>query len=202
MSNLRFNTILWDMDGTIVDSRLRLYSLFIELTGSDISFDKYWEMKAMGFNQKRMLIEIGYVGDTDIFHTKWLINVERKDLIEKDTLIDNVHELLAYASERGFLMYVITNRQNIEILKYELRYLQINKYFIDVYSTYQKCKKDKILKSLGLNMEYTLYIGDSREDMEASEKLGIKFMYVGIEPIEGRMRYTHREYDEIRQFLI
>ena len=53
--------IFWDLDGTILDIRQRLYRLFCELTDTQIGFGKYWQLKEAGYNQAKML---SYIGST------------------------------------------------------------------------------------------------------------------------------------------
>ena len=45
--------IFWDLDGTILDIRQRLYRLFCELNDTQIGFEKYWQLKEAGYNQER-----------------------------------------------------------------------------------------------------------------------------------------------------
>ena len=38
--------IFFDLDGTLINSKMRLYSLFQELvSASNLSFDEYWNLK-------------------------------------------------------------------------------------------------------------------------------------------------------------
>ena len=53
MSN---RNIFFDLDGTLLDVRARLYNLFIELAPETLcSLDEYWEIKRNGISQASFL---------------------------------------------------------------------------------------------------------------------------------------------------
>ena len=54
--------IFFDLDGTLLDSRKRLYKLFQDLVlESNLTIDEYWELKRNKINHKTILIEkFGY----------------------------------------------------------------------------------------------------------------------------------------------
>jgi len=57
MSNLR--QVFFDLDGTLPDSRERLYRLFCELVPeSRLSFDKYWALKRRKQDHKTILASL------------------------------------------------------------------------------------------------------------------------------------------------
>ena len=167
--------ILWDLDGTLIDPNQRLYSLFCELTGNrSISYAAYWGLKAKGFNQQRMLQEINYGGDEKVFRDRWLKNIERKELLEKDVLQDGAEDVLKKLNNQGYHMYIVTNRQKYENLVEQLQFLGIDNYFRGVIATMQKRPKaEAVLKELEIG-EHDLFIGDSMEDIHAAKDLGIQ----------------------------
>lgn len=172
----QMGNILWDLDGTLVDSRYRLYKLFCDLTGEDgLSFEQYWKYKEQGYNQRRMLQEIVHYekGTLETFSELWLDNIEDFNRLREDILKKNVKDILRKLYDKGYTMFVVTNRQNYENTVRQLETLEILDYFKEVYNTAQRCKKSEIvLRSISLHPT-DIFVGDSDEDIMAAEELGI-----------------------------
>lgn len=185
------DTIFFDMDGTLVDCRLRLYSLFVELTGTDYSFEEYWDYKRRGYNQKKMLGLVDYQEAFDgEFKQKWLANVERDNLLKMDTLNDGTKEVVELLNGKGIKLYLVTNRQSIGALKEQLAYLGIERYFTKVISTQQKCSKAEAVKRCDdINVSKAIFVGDSEEDMQAAKDLGIPGVLVSKEWPESKIGF-------------
>ena len=48
--------IFFDLDGTLIDSRLRLYKLFQDLvSSSNLTFSDYWNLKRNKISHKKIL---------------------------------------------------------------------------------------------------------------------------------------------------
>ena len=177
------DTIFFDMDGTLVDCRQRLYSLFVELTGTCLSYEEYWDYKRKGYNQKNMLGLVNHQEAFDgEFGQKWLVNVERDDLLRMDTLHDGARKTLESLYKAGIKLYVVTNRQRIGALKKQLAYLKIDEYFVKVISTLQRCSKAEAVKHCDdISISKAVFIGDSEEDIQAAKDLGILGVLVSKE---------------------
>lgn len=121
-----------------------------------------------------MLQEINYGGDEKVFRDRWLKNIERKELLEKDVLQDGAEDVLKKLNNQGYHMYIVTNRQKYENLVEQLQFLGIDNYFRGVIATMQKRPKaEAVLKELEIG-EHDLFIGDSMEDIHAAKDLGIQ----------------------------
>lgn len=171
--------IFWDLDGTILDIRQRLYRLFCELTDTQIGFEKYWQLKEAGYNQAKMLSYIGSTVEKKEFHTIWLANVERMELLHYDTLQPGIKEILADLFSGGSEMYIVTNRQCLENVKKQLYHLGINSFFKNIITTEQKFTKAEAVKQQGINAAGGIFIGDSKEDMQAALELNCEAIYLG-----------------------
>lgn len=174
MKTDNINTVLFDLDGTLIEPKQRLYALFVELTGSNITFDEYWEYKNKGFNQKQMLKKVGYDFDIDDnFIGKWLANIERSDLLKLDRVFDEVVDVLKELKRDGIRMFIVTNRQSYEGIEQELCNFGIEDNFIGIISTFQNCKKEEAVLNAGIDVSNAIFVGDSSEDMKASKALDI-----------------------------
>lgn len=174
METKNINTVLFDFDGTLIEPRQRLYTLFVELTGSSITFEEYWEYKDKGFDQKQMLKKVGYdVNIDEDFTGRWLANIERSDLLELDRIFDDVVDVLKELKRDDIRMFIVTNRQSYEGIEQQLCDFGIEDYFNGIISTFQNCKKEEAVLSAGIDVSNALFVGDSSEDMEAAKALGI-----------------------------
>ncbi|WP_290656309.1 HAD hydrolase-like protein [Anaerovibrio sp.] len=178
---MRFDTLLFDLDGTLVDPRRRLYSLFVELTHSDLSYTEYWKLKEAGLRQSDMLYHIGYDGDFSAFSKDWLKQVEREDLLRLDVLFTEVLDVIKRFHDQGRKLYVVTNRQSLSGTEKELDCLGIGCFIDDVITTYQRISKSEAVKQSEIKYGHGIFIGDSKEDMEAAANLGIQCVLVDRE---------------------
>lgn len=67
--------IVFDLDGTLLDSRRRLYVLFQRLVpGSLLSFDEYWSLKRNGTGHETILLERFGIESVELdgFLSRWL----------------------------------------------------------------------------------------------------------------------------------
>lgn len=200
----KYDAIIWDWDGTLIDPKQRLYTLFRELTGCSLSYEEYWEFKSQGRKQKDMLDLIGYQGDTTTFHRIWLQNVERQDLLEKDMLIHDVKDGLHRLSGAGYAMHIATNRQSLEGLLWQVKALGIQAYFDKILTTAQKCTKQELIEQSKLvsSRQRTVFVGDSKEDIDVAIELGIDSILVAKEKNEISATYRVEQFAELRNLLL
>ncbi len=173
MISKNIDTIFFDLDGTLVNPKKRLYKLFIELSGSNIGYDEYWKYKKKGLNQVQMLELVGYEFQHQLFKKAWLEEVERQDLLSFDDVFDDVFSTLEFAKANSIRMIIVTNRQSYDNLMWELEKIGISDFFDEVITTYQKCSKDRAILSAEIDTTNAFFVGDSKEDMDAAAALGI-----------------------------
>lgn len=175
---MSYDTVFFDLDGTLVDPRSRLYHLFAELTGCELTYDEYWQLKGKGMRQNAMLEYIGYQGDAEGFSKKWLDQVEREDLLKEDTVFPDVLSVLEKLYAQGMKLYVVTNRQSFEGMQRELNWLGLGDYFTQLITTRQQMPKDEAVKQAGINYQRGIFVGDSKEDMEAARNLSVNSVLI------------------------
>ncbi len=191
------NTILFDLDGTLISPRKRLYCLFVELTNCTLSFEDYWRLKEQGLNQHDMLEYIGYTGESlDEFAHRWRENVERGDLLAKDEIFTDSLQVLEKLSSKGINIFIVTNRQSADGINRELVRFGINSFFIDCITTFQKCRKDEAVRDKGIDITHALLVGDSSEDIIAADRLFIPSILIDRlrihdQDIEGSVHIHH-----------
>ena len=185
-------TILFDLDGTLVD------------TAPDLMHAHNHVMKKFGYPTKsteeiRNLVgqgagamlgrsiwgqakkEFGRVQDEKIKKemVKDFVDFYGKNIVNESTLINGVKEFLVWCKEKGISMAVCTNKQEhlaIDLLKK----IGINDFFEYVagHNTFDYCKPDprhltSVIEILGGDIKKTLMIGDSETDANAAKNAGI-----------------------------
>ena len=185
-------TILFDLDGTLVD------------TAPDLMRAHNFVMKKYGYPTKsteeiRNLVgqgagamlgrsiwgqakkEFGKVQDEKI--KKEMVNdfvdFYGKNLVNESTLINGVKEFLIWCKEKKISMAVCTNKQEhlaVDLLKK----IGINHFFEYVagHNTFEYCKPDprhltSVVEILSGDIKKTLMIGDSETDANAAKNAGI-----------------------------
>ena len=185
-------TILFDLDGTLVD------------TAPDLMHAHNHVMKKFGYPTKsteeiRNLVgqgagamlgrsiwgqakkEFGKVQDENIKKemVKDFVDFYGKNIVNESTLINGVKEFLIWCKEKKISMGVCTNKQEhlaIDLLKK----IGINDFFEYVagHNTFEYCKPDprhltSVIEILGGDINKTLMIGDSETDANAAKSAGI-----------------------------
>ena len=185
-------TILFDLDGTLVD------------TAPDLMHAHNHVMKKFGYPTKsteeiRNLVgqgagamlgrsiwgqakkEFGKVHDEKIKKemVKDFVDFYGKNIVNESTLINGVKEFLIWCKEKKISMGVCTNKQEhlaIDLLKK----IGINDFFEYVagHNTFEYCKPDprhltSIVEILDGDLNKTLMIGDSETDANAAKNAGV-----------------------------
>ncbi|MDA8569880.1 HAD-IA family hydrolase [Candidatus Pelagibacter bacterium] len=181
-------TILFDLDGTLVD------------TAPDLMNAHNHVMKKYGYPTKsteeiRNLVgqgagamlgrsiwgqakkEFGKINDKKI--KEEMVNDFVKNIVNESTLINGVMEFLKWCKEKNISMAVCTNKQEhlaIDLLKK----IGINDFFEYVagHNTFDYCKPDprhltSVIEILGGDVEKSLMIGDSETDANAAKAASI-----------------------------
>jgi len=185
-------TILFDLDGTLVD------------TAPDLMNAHNHVMKKYGYPTKsteeiRNLVgqgagamlgrsiwgqakkEFGKINDKKIKEemVNDFVNFYGKNIVNESTLINGVMEFLKWCKEKNISMAVCTNKQEhlaIDLLKK----IGINDFFEYVagHNTFDYCKPDprhltSVIEILGGDLEKSLMIGDSETDANAAKAASI-----------------------------
>ncbi|MCU7842311.1 MAG: HAD hydrolase-like protein [Candidatus Thiodiazotropha sp. (ex Monitilora ramsayi)] len=169
-----------DFDGTLIDSRARLFNLFEELApDNNLSFDAYWKIKRKRTNQEQMLRNWLYYSDSQIkeFKKMWLHRVEEPERLAMDSPIPGAVEFLKKSSKLGKL-YLVTARQHPQYVYEQLSSMKMNTYFEDVYVTEQKVGKSELILSNTQFEGGDVFIGDSGEDILCGKELNLKTVAV------------------------
>ena len=185
-------TILFDLDGTLVDTApdlMRAHNHVMEKFGYPTkSTEEIRNLVGQGagamlgrsiWGQAKK--EFGKVQDEKIKKemVRDFVDFYGKNIVKESTLINGVKEFLIWCKEKKISMAVCTNKQEhlaIDLLKK----IGINDFFEYVagHNTFEYCKPDprhltSVIEILGGDIKKTLMIGDSETDANAAKSAGI-----------------------------
>lgn len=169
--------IVLDLDGTIIDSRMRLYNLFQYLVPeSNLGFEEYWRLKRMKTSNEQILLHrFGYDERSVIeFRRGWMDLIETKSYLLLDRPFDGVRQSLAELQCRARL-YICTARQFPARVLCQLSTLGLREFFEDVLVTEQVAGKDELISKNIHDLSATDWmIGDTGKDIQAGRRLNMK----------------------------
>jgi phosphoglycolate phosphatase len=171
--------LFFDLDGTLLDSRIRLYRLFQDLVNeSYLSIQEYWGLKRNKINHKTILLKMFYYTDNDFEYFKklWFEKIELPEYLQFDTLIDEAVDILGFLTEKNKL-YIVTSRQNKKNTIMQLKKLQIYDFFRNILITERICNKSDLIKEVGYQKE-DFIIGDTGNDVLTGLELGMNTVAV------------------------
>ena len=172
--------IIFDLDGTLIDSSERMYRLFQELVPeSDFSKEDYWELKRNKVNHKMLLERYFPSYDFDDFNEKWLKRIEAEEYLKTDNLYYDTVDTLKTLKNRGLEIILLTARQSKEGLYRELERLGIDTFFDMILTTEGSKSKEILLKDSGIldqvnDDDSVLFVSDMGKDIMIGKEYGLK----------------------------
>lgn len=170
-----------DLDGTLLDSKLRMYKLFDALVSeSKLKYEDYWERKFQGLTHSSILREeFGFSNERLVcFETKWMSVIESEEYLEYDSLINGVVEWLNKMAS-SYSLYLVTARQSLLGVERQLYKYSILNFFDQILVTEQKKTKVELIQKSQIKLNQTdWFIGDTGYDVLTGKSLGIKSLSV------------------------
>lgn len=186
-------TLFLDFDGTLIDSRVRLYELFQELVPeSGLSFEQYWDLKRQGLSQSSLLREKCSMNaeQIDIFRQCWMQKVEEQDRLALDQPLPGVGDFLDCAAGR-YRLVLVTGRQHADRARNQIRDLGWSEHFSLILVTAQRKAKASLILGHLTPSPTDWMVGDSGEDILAGRELGIKTAGVLTGPLSPDRLHTY-----------
>jgi phosphoglycolate phosphatase len=165
--------IILDLDGTLIDSRVRLHKLFIDLVGDyQFSLQEYWDLKRGGSTHETILIERYEYGEQQVkvFKEQWLQRVETPTYLQLDVSQDESTGFIENLVQISDCI-LLTARMNEELVFRQLEQLGWISFFSDVIVAGVGRTKLEAASHLSLCRKDWL-IGDTCEDITTARKLG------------------------------
>lgn len=177
-----YQAIIFDMDGTLVDSS----SFFLGALNQLAKKYKFKSVELHEVEQYKHLSPKEIMKEMNV--SRWKLPWIAKDFIrlmkERDQdvyMFEGMRDHLIELHNRGYTLAIITSnsKENCQsILGIEL--CELFSHIDGGSSIFGKAKRIKrVLNILNLNKEQTIYVGDQTTDGEAAHKAGIDFAAVG-----------------------
>ncbi len=167
--------IFFDLDGTLLDSRERLYGLFQQLVpGSKLSFDDYWKLKRNKIAHQKILTNYFSYSDQEVafFEKEWIKNIELPVWLELDKPFDGVTNYLKELKGKHQL-FVVTARQYESIAIQQIGQHGWYNIFEKVLVTCQQKEKSELIKTAVKFTNQDWMVGDTGHDIQTGKQLGI-----------------------------
>ena len=166
--------IIFDLDGTLIDSSERMYRLFQDLVPeSTFSKEEYWRLKRNKINHKVLLQRYFPDMDFEEFNKKWLSLIETEKYMLLDQNYPDTLEVLANLKHKGEYLCLLTARQSRTMLMQELERLKIDSYLDRVLTTEHKCTKVELFQSLSsINTQEDFAVSDMGRDILNAKQYG------------------------------
>lgn len=168
--------LIFDLDGTLIDSSRRLYSLFqLLVPSSDLTYESYWALKRKKISNETILSKFfGFDSfAVERFASAWMARIESPEMLGFDTDFPGIKETLTRLQKRACL-YVCTARQYQELAVKQIDRLGLLPYFYDIMVTQQRKSKKELIASISGLGSQDWIIGDTGQDIQAGKALGIK----------------------------
>jgi len=171
--------IFIDFDGTLIDSRIRIYGLFKKISGAALSSDQYWELKRNQVSNDDILIK--YCNYTDVklqaFNDEWFPLIEHDDWLFFDHPLPGVTDFLKKLSQHNTLI-LVTARQRTDKVFDQIARFGWQDLFHDILVTQQEKEKEALIAAKFDCHSTDFIVGDSGKDILAGKALGLKTVAV------------------------
>jgi len=168
--------LIFDLDGTLIDSRQRLYNLFQHLVPtSTLTYQEYWAFKHEKVSNEAILIkEFSFdAAAIERFVVDWMGSIEAPEFLALDQNFPGMHANLAALRKRANL-YVCTARQSRIPVIDQLERLSLLHYFDKIMVTEQSRGKEELVRTVPSLASQDWIIGDTGKDILVGQMLGIK----------------------------
>jgi len=168
--------LIFDFDGTIADSGLKIYEILNEILPA-FGIKKVGESeieRLRGMNAKNLLKELNVpIYKLPLIYYKF--EEEYQKIIKDVKLVPGILEVLDKLSEKGIKMYIASSN-SAESINIFLDYNKI-KYFSLIKGNSGMMGKSRIIKKIiseeKLIPENVVYVGDEIRDIDSARKAGI-----------------------------
>jgi phosphoglycolate phosphatase len=168
--------IFFDLDGTLIDSRQRLYQLFQHLVpASVLPFDAYWNYKRNKISHKEILLhQFKYTKEQiELFDEAWMKKIELAEWLALDKPFEGVTDFLAELQKK-YRLFLVTARQSETMAIQQIEQFGWGQIFEKVFVTAQKKEKYELISSGEVVSNHDWFVGDTGKDIETGKQLGAK----------------------------
>ena len=175
-----YNYIIFDIDGTIIDTELAVLSSLQKLVSEELDKEySFEELRfALGIPGEVALNKLGITNTLESFKT-W--NIYLKEYFHHVKIFDGIKETIIKLNEMGVSTGIVTSETKEEFLN-DFVPFGLSNYFklVVCADDTEKHKPNpepllKFIKLSGVDKSKTIYIGDTIYDMDCASGAGIDF---------------------------
>ena len=176
------STLILDLDGPILDTRLRHYQCYHDILSQHgfepMPMDMYWSMKRQRKDRHAQLVVSGADGIYHEFLSYWLERIEQKEYLKLDQVQSGAVEIVNGWRNSGLMVNLVTMRNDHDNLLWQMDQLGISSLFNAIQAVgiaAGSAGKASAARSLigHLDVKSALWIGDTEADLESARLLGI-----------------------------
>lgn len=167
--------LFFDLDGTLLDAKPRLYLLFQHLVPqSTLTFEAYWKLKQNKINHQQILSSMFQFSKDGFmtFEKQWMELIEEEEWLKIDQPIPLVLEKLGELKSQHQIFIVTARQYNTSTIR-QLTKLGFGNLIDEVLVTEQKKEKDELIRALEPS-DKDWIIGDTGKDILTGKTLGIR----------------------------
>ncbi len=169
--------VFFDLDGTLLDSRCRLFTLFSDLLpGHGLSMEEYWNLKRAKVSHETIVVEtLGLpLQRWARFRLEWLALIETPKYLALDSPFEGVDQMLRKLRGNGLSLYLATSRQFREETVQQIQRLGWPNLFTAVLVTRQRDDKAFTIRlAVPETSRRDIVVGDTEKDIECGASLGL-----------------------------
>lgn len=167
--------LIFDLDGTLIDSRLRLYKLFQHLVPeSNLTYEGYWAFKRDKVSNEAILakeFDFDAVAK-ERFVANWMKCIESPEFLALDQNFPGMQQTLEMLRKHAKL-HVCTARQTRQPVLDQLERMGLLTYFDSIMVTEQSRGKEDLIATLPSLGPQDWIIGDTGRDIQVGKFLEI-----------------------------
>jgi len=175
-----YNTIIFDVDGTLIDTEKAVLGSLQKVLSTDYKQDVPLEELyfVLGIPGSKSLSQLG-ISDIDRANERW--NYFMKDFFNSIEVFSGIKELVENIKSRNIIQGIVTSKTNEELIN------DFMPFGLSSYMTHTVCADDterhkpnpeplmKFLEISGADPKKSIYIGDTVYDYECARDAGIDF---------------------------
>jgi phosphoglycolate phosphatase len=168
--------LFFDLDGTLLDAKLRVYTLFCALSQQkELDFEAYWELKKRKISHSELLASRWGFSSAAIheFQHAFLQHIESPQYLDIDTPIAGVEPFLHHLKAQGHRLFIVTARQTRASVNYQIDRWKWTSLFDQVLVTEHQHTKEDLMRPWITHPSDAIMLGDTCKDVQAGKALHI-----------------------------